>query len=57
MPESKFLRGIESKCVFLDGALPLVLKEVPPHMQNPSYPAFPPDIEQYIFFGGGLDAP
>jgi len=30
MPESKFLRGIESKSVFLYSALPLILSAVPP---------------------------
>lgn len=30
MPESKFLRGIESKSVFFLGVLPLILSEVPP---------------------------
>lgn len=41
MPESRFLRGIESKSVFLYGALSLILSEVPPCVQNPSDLPFP----------------
>lgn len=47
MPESKFLRGIESKSEFFYDALPLILSEVPPCVQNPSYLAFPPGINPF----------